>query len=103
MNYHGDISNSLSNNTENWDSSVGIVTGYGLDCRAVEVRVPVEARFFSSPRRPNRFWDPTIVLFLSKITVLFIFQNNVSETGFCLRLQVKYTQLGPIDRATPCL
>jgi hypothetical protein len=36
---------------------------------------------------------------LSKIIVLFIFQNNVSETEFCLRLQVKPTQLGPIDRA----
>jgi hypothetical protein len=36
-------------------------------------------------------------------TALFIFQNNVSETGFCLRLQVKPTQLGPIDRASPYL
>jgi hypothetical protein len=33
-------------------------------------------------------------------TVLFIFKNNVSETGFCLRLQVKPTLLGPIDRAS---
>jgi hypothetical protein len=31
------------------------------------------------------------------------FSNNVSETGFCLRLQVKPTQLGPIDRAIPHL
>jgi hypothetical protein len=29
---------------------------------------------------------------------LFIFLNNVSETGFCLRLQVKPIQFGPIDR-----
>jgi hypothetical protein len=36
-------------------------------------------------------------------TVLFIFQNNVSEAGFCLRLQIKPNQLGPIDRASPCL
>jgi hypothetical protein len=36
-------------------------------------------------------------------TVLFIFQNSVSETGFCLRLQVKPTQLGRIDRASPSL
>jgi hypothetical protein len=28
---------------------------------------------------------------------------NVSETGFCLHLQVKPTQLGPIDRASPYL
>jgi hypothetical protein len=26
-----------------------------------------------------------------------------SETGFCLRLQVEYTQVGPIDRISPCL
>jgi hypothetical protein len=31
---------------------------------------------------------------LSKDTVLFIFQNNISETGLYLRLQVKHTQLG---------
>jgi hypothetical protein len=28
---------------------------------------------------------------------------NVSETGFCLRLQVEPNQLGPIDRASPYL
>jgi hypothetical protein len=37
-------------------------------------------------------------------TVLFIFQNTMySETEFCLRLQVKPTQLGPIDRSIPYL
>jgi hypothetical protein len=36
-------------------------------------------------------------------TALFIFQNNVSETGLCLRLQVERTQLGPSDRASPYL
>jgi hypothetical protein len=29
--------------------------------------------------------------------------QNVSETGFCLRLQAKRTQLGPIDSASPDL
>jgi hypothetical protein len=29
--------------------------------------------------------------------------KHVSETGFCLRLKVKPTQLGPIDRASPYL
>jgi hypothetical protein len=33
----------------------------------------------------------------------FIFQNNVSESVFYLRLQVKPTQLGPIDGARPYL
>jgi hypothetical protein len=32
---------------------------------------------------------------------LFILQSNVSETGFCLRLQVKHTQLCPIDELFP--
>jgi hypothetical protein len=30
-------------------------------------------------------------------------KNNVSEIGFYLRPQVKPTQLGPIDRASPYL
>jgi hypothetical protein len=44
-----------------------------------------------------------MVMSLSKNAALCIFQNTVSETGFCLRLQVKPTQLGPIDRASPSL
>jgi hypothetical protein len=43
-------------------SVVGKATGYGLDDRGVGVRVPVEARFFSSARRPDRFWDPPNLL-----------------------------------------
>jgi hypothetical protein len=34
---------------------------------------------------------------------VYISKHNVSQTGFCLRLQVKPTQLGPIDRANPYL
>jgi hypothetical protein len=49
------------------------------------------------------FWTLSIVLSLSKNNVLFIFQNNMLETGFCLCLQVEPSQLGPIDRATPYL
>jgi hypothetical protein len=33
--------------------------------------------------------------------VLFLFKTYVSETGFCVRLQVEPTQLGPIDKASP--
>jgi hypothetical protein len=40
------------------DSAVGIATGYGLDDRAVGVRVPVGSRIFSSPHRPHRLWSP---------------------------------------------
>jgi hypothetical protein len=45
-----------------------------------------------------------ILCFGTLSTVLFLFKtHNVSETGFCLHLQVKPTQLGPIDRASPSL
>jgi hypothetical protein len=30
--------------------------------------------------------------------ILFFYLKHVSEAGFCLRLQVKLTQLGPISR-----
>jgi hypothetical protein len=50
------------------------------------------------------------ILISSTITLLDIIyrpvyfsKHNVSETGLCLRLQVKPTQLGPIDRASPHL
>jgi hypothetical protein len=46
----------------NWDSAVGIATGYGLDDRGVGVRVPVESRIFSSPRRPDLLWGPSSLL-----------------------------------------
>jgi hypothetical protein len=44
------------------DSAVGTATGHGLDSRAVTFRLPVEARFFSSARRPNRLWGPPSLL-----------------------------------------
>jgi hypothetical protein len=44
------------------DSSVGIVTGYGLDDRGIGVRVPVGSRIFSTPRRPDRLWGPPSLL-----------------------------------------
>jgi hypothetical protein len=45
-----------------WDSAVGIATGYGLDDKGVGVRVPVGARFFISPYRPDWLWGPPIIL-----------------------------------------
>jgi hypothetical protein len=41
---------------------VGIATGYGLDDRELEVRVPVGARTFCSPRRPDLLWGPPNLL-----------------------------------------
>jgi hypothetical protein len=34
---------------------------------------------------------------------VFYLKYNVSETEFCLRLQVEPTELGPMDRASPYL
>jgi hypothetical protein len=43
-----------------WYSSVGIVTGHGLDSRG---QIPSRSkRFFSSPQHPDRLWVPLIVL-----------------------------------------
>jgi hypothetical protein len=43
----------------------------------------------------------TNIVFLDIIhRPVFITKHNVSETGLCLRLQVKPTQLGAIDRGT---
>jgi hypothetical protein len=44
------------------DSAVGIATGYELDDLVIGVRVPVGLRIFSSPRRPDRFCGPPIIL-----------------------------------------
>jgi hypothetical protein len=43
---------------ESQDSSVGIVTGYGLDDRGVGVRVPVGPRIFTSTCSSDRIWGP---------------------------------------------
>jgi hypothetical protein len=42
------------------------------------------------------FWTYSLSCFLFKM-------HNVLETGFCLWLQAKPTQLGPVDRASPYL
>jgi hypothetical protein len=46
----------------NWDSSVGIATGYELDDQVDGIRVPVGERIFSSPSRPDRLWGPPNLL-----------------------------------------
>jgi hypothetical protein len=43
------------------------------------------------------------IMFLNIIHRHVYISKHVSETGFCLRLQVEPTQLGPIDRTSPCL
>jgi hypothetical protein len=44
------------------DSSVGIATGYGLDDQRFGVRVPMGARIFTSPCRPDRLGGPPSLL-----------------------------------------
>jgi hypothetical protein len=51
--------NHTTDTTRSRDSSVGTVTGYGLDGRS---SIPGVARFFSSPQRPNRLWGPHSLL-----------------------------------------
>jgi hypothetical protein len=41
---------------ESQDGAVGIAIGYRLDGQGVGVRVPVGARIFTSPCRPDRLW-----------------------------------------------
>jgi hypothetical protein len=43
----------------------------------------------------------SIILLYLKHRPVCISKHNVSETGICLRLQVKSTQLGQIYRASP--
>jgi hypothetical protein len=44
---------------EGRDSSVGIATGYGLDGPGL---IPGSVKYFSSPDRPDRLWDPPSLL-----------------------------------------
>jgi hypothetical protein len=57
---------SYSPDTDVWrmsrESAAGIAAGYGFEGRGVGVRVPVGARLFSSPRRPDRLWGPSSLL-----------------------------------------
>jgi hypothetical protein len=53
---------SLCHIYESRDSVAGIATGYGLDDQGFGVPVPVGARIFSSPCRPDRLWGPPSLL-----------------------------------------
>jgi hypothetical protein len=43
-------------------SSVGIVTGYGLDDRGSGSSSPDREKIFTSPYRPDRLWGPPNLL-----------------------------------------
>jgi hypothetical protein len=44
------------------DSTIGIATDYGLVGQGTRVRIPVRARFISSPRHSDRFWGTPSLL-----------------------------------------
>jgi hypothetical protein len=46
--------------TGSQDSSVGIATSYDLDNRGVGIRFPVGSRIFSTTRRTDLLWGPTL-------------------------------------------
>jgi hypothetical protein len=50
-----------------------------------------------------RWYINVIIVSLHIIHCCFYLKHNVSEAGFCLRLQIKHTPLGPIDRDSPYL
>jgi hypothetical protein len=39
-----------------------------------------------------------VLCFWTLSIVLFLFKTYVSDTGFCIHLQIEPTRLGPIDR-----
>jgi hypothetical protein len=43
-------------------TGVSTATGYGLDDQGAGVRTLVVSTIFSSPRRPDRLWDPPNLL-----------------------------------------
>jgi hypothetical protein len=45
------------------DSLFGIATLYVLDDQGIGIRVSVRSRIFSSPRRPDRLWGPSNLLY----------------------------------------
>jgi hypothetical protein len=68
--------------TRSRGSIVDIVTGYGLDDRGVELRVPVWSIIFSSPNRPDRLWGPDLYIH-SPIRLHGVVVNSLS-TGATL-------------------
>jgi hypothetical protein len=51
--------------TAKWSrrSSISIVSDYGLDDRAIQVRSPAEEKGFSSSLCPDRLWGPPSLLY----------------------------------------
>jgi hypothetical protein len=76
------------------DRAVGIATDYGVDGRGVGVPVPVGARIFSSPRRPDWLWCPPNLL---SNGYQGIFPRGLSDRGVKLT-----TDLQLVPRSRKC-
>jgi hypothetical protein len=86
------------------DTAVGIETGYGLDYRWVTVRVPVGSRAFSSPRHPDRLWDP-LSLLSNRYRGLFSRGYNSRKVKLTTHLQLmvrsrKYESIHPLPHTS---
>jgi hypothetical protein len=58
--YNGQVQE-IKNHTGSRDSSVCVASGYGLDCQG---SIPGrDKRFFSTPQRPDRLWDPRSLVY----------------------------------------
>jgi hypothetical protein len=87
------------------DSRIGIYWLYSRN-RMQTLKINWIRKLLSS----NLGWDTQLFLLKKIIEFLdinnlpvFYFKDNITETGFCLRLQVEPTQLGPINRASTYL
>jgi hypothetical protein len=60
--------------------------------------------YTKSHLRRQYYSSYSLFCFWTLSTILFLFKTrNISETAFCLHLQVEPTKLGPVDRASPYL
>jgi hypothetical protein len=78
------------------------VTGYGAGRPSGRSSSPSSGKIVSPLHvaQTDSGTHPSSCLYL-KGRPVSLSKLNVSETGFCLRLQVRPTQLGPVSRADP--
>jgi hypothetical protein len=76
-----------------WDTNTVV---FAVCCLGQKVENTILFKYYISGHYPSS-------CFYLKHRPVYISKHNVSEAGFCLGLQIKPTQVGPIDRASPCL
>jgi hypothetical protein len=60
-------------------------------------------RILKSLSLRGEYINITVIIINSIHLPLFYLKHCVSKTGFCLRLHVVFTHLGPINRPSPCI